>query len=127
MLPFGIKHVDYDWTNSESGVQMAFMHPNGNTKDQDVTLNLGAFVRRRRKANRLTQADLALLANVGRRFVSDLENGKKSLVLDKVDLVLKVFGKRLGLVEREREPLGPEPDLVSPVTKTPTQQDTRNG
>jgi y4mF family transcriptional regulator len=92
---------------------MVTMPPDGNKLKAEDTLSLGEFVRRRRKANRLTQAELALLADVGRRFVSDLENGKRSLVLDKVDLVLKVFGKRLGLVECEREPLGPEPELVS--------------
>lgn len=60
--------------------------------------DLAGFVRRRRKANRLTQEDLALLAGVGRRFVSELENGKSSLQIDKVDAVLQVFGKRLGVV-----------------------------
>jgi y4mF family transcriptional regulator len=102
------------------------MHPNGNSQNQDLALNLGEFVRRRRKANRLTQAELALLANVGRRFVSDLENGKQSLALDKVDLVLRVFGKRLGVVEREREPLGPEPELVPLVAEAPTEEDERD-
>ena len=79
------------------------MPPNGNKETSDPALALAEFVRRRRKANRMTQGDLALLAGVGRRFVSDLENGKQSLVLDKVNLVLKVFGQRLGPVDRERE------------------------
>src|SRR5947207_15417118 len=83
------------------------MLPRGNRTPLGTAASVAEFVRRRRKANRLTQAQLALLAGVGRRFVSDLENGKGSLLLDKVDLVLKVFGKRLGLVDRERalEPL----------------------
>ncbi len=106
---------------------MAPMPPNGNKSDRDQPLSLGDFVRRRRQANGLTQAQLALMANVGRRFVSDLENGKPSLVLDKVDLVLKVFGKRLGLVEREREELGPEPEIVTLVAEAPTAEDTRHG
>jgi len=100
------------------------MYPNGNKSALDPALVLAEFVRRRRKANRLTQAKLALLAGVGRRFVSDLENGKQSLVLDKVNLVLKVFGKRLGLMEREREPLGPEPELVA---GTPPEEEPRDG
>jgi y4mF family transcriptional regulator len=61
---------------------------------------VGAFVRERRRANNMSQADLALLSGVGRRFVSDLENGKPTSRLDKVDDVLKAFGKRLGVVDR---------------------------
>jgi y4mF family transcriptional regulator len=106
---------------------MVFMPPNGNKSGPDQLLGLGEFVRRRRRANSLTQAQLALLAHVGRRFVSDLENGKATLALDKVDLVLKVFGKRLGLVDREREELGPEPETASLVAETPTAKDTRRG
>ena len=63
---------------------------------------IGNFVRERRKANGLTQAELAGLARVGRRFVSELESGKSTLQLAKVDAVLSVFGKRLGIVELER-------------------------
>ena len=62
---------------------------------------LAAFVREERRANRLTQTDLAQLAGVGRRFVSDLEGGKPGLRLAKVDDVLRVFGRRLGIVSRK--------------------------
>jgi y4mF family transcriptional regulator len=61
---------------------------------------IGAFVRRRRRANKLSQAELGLLAGVGRRFVSDLERGKPTNRLDKVDAVLRVFGKKIGVVDR---------------------------
>jgi len=61
---------------------------------------LGTFVRTRRKAERMTQAELAALAGVGRRFVSELERGKASLRLDSVEAVLRVFGHGLGVVER---------------------------
>jgi y4mF family transcriptional regulator len=63
--------------------------------------SLAEFVRARRAQNRLSQTDLALMAGVGRRFVSDLENGKPTLRLQKVDAVLRVFGMRLGVVRRE--------------------------
>jgi len=63
---------------------------------------LGQLVRQRRRANEMSQEELALLAGVGRRFVSELERGKASVRLEKVDLVLRVFGKRLGVVDRER-------------------------
>ena len=53
-------------------------------------------------ANRLTQQELGELARVGRRFVSELERNKPTLRLDRVDAVLAVFGKRLGVVDRPR-------------------------
>jgi len=62
----------------------------------------GAFVRRRRKAGGLTQAELAELAGVGTRFVSELERGKPTLRLDKVNRVLAVFGKCLSLADAPR-------------------------
>lgn len=62
---------------------------------------LAGFVRSRRKANSLSQDRLALLAGVGRRFVSDLENAKPTLRLDSVDAVLAIFGKQLGIVARK--------------------------
>ena len=68
----------------------------------ELPARIGNFVRERRKANGLTQAELAGLARVGRRFVSEIEGGKVTLQLGKVDAVLAVFGKRLGIVERER-------------------------
>ncbi len=72
---------------------------------------IGAFVRRRRKANHLTQAQLAALAGVGVRFLSELERGKPTARVDAVDAVLRVFGKRVGIVDAaagdaDREPVG---------------------
>lgn len=63
---------------------------------------IGTFVRERRKANGLTQRDLGLLARVGKRFVVELEAGKPTLRLDRVERVLAVFGKRVGPVDVER-------------------------
>lgn len=63
---------------------------------------VGRFVRQRRKANGMTQADLAALARVGVRFISELERGKQSVRLDAVNSVLHVFGKRLGVVPIKR-------------------------
>ena len=41
------------------------------------TKKLGEYIKKTRKAQHLTQADLAIAANVGVRFLVDLENGKK--------------------------------------------------
>jgi y4mF family transcriptional regulator len=62
-----------------------------------------SFVKGRRKKLGLTQHDLALRAGVGLRFVRDLEQGKKSLRMDKVNLVLALFGHELGPVKSQPE------------------------
>ncbi len=56
------------------------------------------FVKEQRKRNGLTQLDLARMAGVGYRFVRELESGKKTLRLDKVNQVLLMFGCELGVV-----------------------------
>lgn len=53
------------------------------------------FVKERRKALGLTQRDLADRAGLGLRFVRELEQGKESLRLDKVNQVLCLFGHRM--------------------------------
>jgi y4mF family transcriptional regulator len=68
-----------------------------------VHAQLAAFVRDRRKANRMTQRQLAELAGVGTRFVSELERAKPTLRLQTVNAVLAVFGKQLGIVDVNRE------------------------
>ena len=67
-----------------------------------MELNLSRFVKERRKSLGLTQEDLSFKAGVGLRFVRELEQGKESLKLDKVNQVLILFGHRLGPVPIER-------------------------
>ena len=55
-----------------------------------------------RKQYGLTQEDLSYKSGVGLRFVRDLEQGKKSLRMDKTNAVLALFGKELGVVEQQR-------------------------
>ena len=56
---------------------------------------LAEFVKAKRKALALTQHDLADRAGLGLRFIRDLEQGKISLRLDKVNQVLALFGHRM--------------------------------
>lgn len=58
------------------------------------------FVKQKRKELKLTKEDLALNAGVGLRFVRDLEQGKKTLRLDKVSDVLALFGKEVGVIDK---------------------------
>ena len=54
------------------------------------------FLKTKRKAAGMTQHDLADRAGVGLRFIRDLEQGKQTLRLDKVNQVLALFGHRMG-------------------------------
>jgi y4mF family transcriptional regulator len=60
---------------------------------------LSQHIKIKRKENRLTQPELALKAGVGLRFVRDLEQGKQTLRMDKVNDVLRLFGEKLGPVK----------------------------
>jgi y4mF family transcriptional regulator len=61
------------------------------------------MVRARRHASGLTQQELGELAGVGKRFIVELEQGKPTLRMDKVNQVLAVFGKTLGPVDAPRK------------------------
>ena len=63
---------------------------------------LSKFVKKQRKIYHLTQVDLSERSGVGLRFVRDLEQGKASLRMDKVNQVLNMFGAELGPLEMER-------------------------
>ena len=72
--------------------------PIGNiTSAKDV----GDIAVRFRKMQQLTQADIAGLGNVGVRFISDLENGKGTVQLDKVMHVLDLLGLDVVIVPRD--------------------------
>ncbi len=64
--------------------------------------NLASFVVQRRKALRLTQQQIADKVGVGLRFVRELEAGKPTLRMDKVNDVLRLFGCTLGAVPMDR-------------------------
>lgn len=61
------------------------------------------YIRKRRKEEGLTQKQLAETAGVGLRFIRELEQGKQNLRTDKVNSVLKLFGKKLGTVNLYEE------------------------
>ncbi|MBR3551159.1 MAG: helix-turn-helix transcriptional regulator [Bacteroidales bacterium] len=63
---------------------------------------LSEFVKEQRKMYHLTQVDLSEKSGVGLRFVRDLEQGKPTLRMDKVNQVLDMFGAELGPVKKER-------------------------
>lgn len=65
--------------------------------------DISKYVKQRRKQSKLTQPEMALKAGVGLRFVRDLEQGKNTLRMDKVNDVLRLFGETLGVVALDRD------------------------
>jgi y4mF family transcriptional regulator len=66
--------------------------------------NLSSFLKYYRKKAGLTQEELSIKAGVGIRFIRELEQGKKTVQLDKVDQVLKLFGFELIPVKQQLDP-----------------------
>jgi y4mF family transcriptional regulator len=63
-------------------------------KEIQTSRILGAEVRSRRKALKLTQAELAMTSGTGVRFVGELENGKETCHVGKVLSVMRTLGLR---------------------------------
>ncbi len=53
---------------------------------------IGEYIKKERKNLGLTQEEFALRAGLGIRFVRELEQGKPTVRLDKVNQVLYMFG-----------------------------------
>ena len=60
-----------------------------------LDMDLGEYIRTKRKLHNLTQVELAERSGVGIRFVRELEKGKPTVQLDKVNQVLGLFGETL--------------------------------
>ena len=69
------------------------------------TLTLGQLVRQARKRQGLRQDELAGAANVGVRFIVDLEAGKSTAQLGKALSVFRALGLRLTV----EDPTSPSP------------------
>ena len=64
------------------------------------TVDLGREIRRRRKELGYTQAFLADYAGVSTSFLSELENGKATIQINKLMEVLSLLGMDLCVVRR---------------------------
>jgi y4mF family transcriptional regulator len=63
---------------------------------------LSKFIKTKRKVLKLTQYELSEKSGVGLRFIRELETGKKTLRIDKINQVLDLFGYELGPVPINR-------------------------
>ena len=63
--------------------------------DRDCSMALSNDIKQMRQAAGLSQVELAERAGVGLRFVRELEQGKTTVRLDKVNQVLALFGREV--------------------------------
>ncbi len=61
---------------------------------------ISQFVKAKRKSLKLTQEELAQKSGVGLRFLRELEQGKTTLRLDKVNQVLDMFSSEVGVIKK---------------------------
>lgn len=61
----------------------------------------GKYVKEMRRQYAITQEQLAAKAGVGLRFLRELESDKPTLRMDKVNMVLEMFGSKLGVVAKD--------------------------
>lgn len=61
------------------------------------------FVKKNRKAAGLTQQEFALRSGLGLRFVRELEQGKETVWMDKVNVVLGMFNAEVTPGKKENK------------------------
>ncbi len=66
---------------------------------------IAEFIKQNRRAAGLTQQEFALRSGLGLRFVRELEQGKETVRMDKVNIALAMFGAQAipGRIERKAE------------------------
>jgi y4mF family transcriptional regulator len=69
-------------------------------KGVNMSAKIAVFIKEKRRQLKLTQPELAARAGVGLRFLRELEQGKQSVQLDKVNQVLALFGSELGVIQK---------------------------
>lgn len=86
-----------------SQINFIYLYPKGYKMTPELTVS--ALIKSKRKQLKITQPELADKAGVGLRFIREMEQGKTSLRMDKVNQVLLLFGMELGPVPLNRKKL----------------------
>lgn len=63
---------------------------------------IGKYIKEERKRAGLTQEEFAMRAGLGIRFVRELEQGKETVRLDKVNQALAMFGMEVVPGKKEK-------------------------
>ncbi len=64
---------------------------------------IAAFIKKKRKEAGLTQEEFAMRSGLGLRFIRDLEQGKSTVRMDKVNAALAMFGMEAGPIRKENK------------------------
>ena len=60
----------------------------------EIMDSIAEFIKQKRKEAGLTQEEFAIRSGLGLRFVRELERGKETVRMDKVNKALAMFGAR---------------------------------
>ena len=63
---------------------------------------IAEFVKTNRKKAGLTQQEFAMRSGLGLRFVRELEQGKETVRMDKVNVALNMFGMEASVARKEK-------------------------
>jgi y4mF family transcriptional regulator len=88
-----------DLASGDPAKRKLFLAPTTGTQINSA-VELGRLIKASREKMKLTQQQFADLTAVGRRFISELENGKATLEFDRVLQVCKAAG--IDLYTRQR-------------------------
>jgi len=64
---------------------------------------IAEYVKKNRKSAGLTQEEFAMRSGLGLRFVRELEQGKETVRMDKVNVALSMFGMEAGVQRKENK------------------------
>jgi len=64
---------------------------------------LSTIIKAKRKEYHLTQEDLSIKSGIGLRLIREIEQGKQTMRMDKVNQVLALFGMQLEAVIKENQ------------------------
>lgn len=70
---------------------------------ENIMNKIAEFVKKSRKAAGLTQEQFALRSGLGLRFIRELEQGKETVRMDKVNAALEMFGMEAVPGKKDRE------------------------
>lgn len=65
--------------------------------------SLSSIIKQKRKANGLTQEDLSLKSGLGLRLIREIEQGKTSMRMDKINQLMALFGMVLTPAPKSRD------------------------
>ena len=87
-ITINISKTNYD------GLNMLIQNNDISSIEEGINLAIELLVKQKRKEAGLTQEEFAMRSGLGLRFVRDLEQGKETVRMDKVNQALAMFGMK---------------------------------